>query len=309
MLSRCSLCSYASRCRQRAIHYEPESINNLSYLNFSAHSLIRAYFNSTLISSIDVQRISDSTNKLDLYSDDTRKLQSILSIDVEKKTSAAIDALQTHEPKLKQQTSLSIPKYNKDLILLFFFLIPNPSQLHTVALFAYNIYDTLNQSWFFSKPIIQSFPSAYQIVSMTSKSIELITKSQRPCQLILFDEQEKLVLFEQLALASDSEYIDQCLILLSASENAILLDYPPDVIQMDRFFRSHPLSNKTKDQIEQELYERYQSSGDSNKKTFTKTELAQKLRLLNEKEQEKARLTLIGLPCLICLHTGTVVFC
>ncbi|CAF1588097.1 unnamed protein product, partial [Rotaria sordida] len=36
--------------------------------------------------------------------------------------------------------------------------------------------------------------------------------SQRPCQIILFDEQERTVLFEQLALGSDNEQIEQCLI-------------------------------------------------------------------------------------------------
>ncbi|CAF1163663.1 unnamed protein product [Rotaria sordida] len=306
MLPRCSLCSYAPRCRQRAIYYEPESINNLSYLSSSAHSLIYSFFHSTLFSSINLKHLFDQSNKDDLYSDDKRKLQNILSINVEDKTSAVIKALQTHEPQLKQQTSLLIPKQNNDLILLFYFLISNPSQLHSVALFAYNIYDTFNQSWVSSKPIIQSYPSPYQIVSMISQSLEFKEKSQRPCQIILFDEQEKLNLFEQLTLASDSEYIDQCLILLSSSENAILLDYPPDIIQTDRFFRSHPLSNVKKDEIEQELYERYGSSGDdnNNNKKLTKKELSQQLRLLNEKEQEKTRQTLIGLPCLICLHTA-----
>ncbi|CAF4377402.1 unnamed protein product [Rotaria sp. Silwood2] len=302
MLPRCSLCSYAPRCRQRAIYYEPNSINNLSYLPSSAHSLIYSFFHSTWLSPIDLKHLFDQSNQDDPYSDDKKKLESILSINPEDKTSAVIKALQTHEPQLKRQTSLLIPKKNNDLILLFFFLIPNPSQLHSVALFAYNIYDTLNQSWFSSKPSIQSYPSPYQIVSMISQSLEF--KSQRPCQIVLFDEQEKSILFEQLTLASDSEYIDQCLILLSSSENAILLDYPPDVIQTDRFFRSHPLSNVTKDEIEQELYERYGSSGDNSNKKPSKVELAQQLRQLNEKEQEKARQTLIGLPCLICLHTA-----
>ncbi|CAF3516523.1 unnamed protein product [Rotaria sp. Silwood1] len=304
MLPRCSLCSYAPRCRQRAIYYEPESINNLSYLPSSAHSLVHSFFHSTLLSSIDLKHLFDQSNKDSLYSDDKRKLESILSINAEDKTSAVIKALETHEPQLKQQTSLLIPKKNNDLILLFYFLIPNPSQLHSVALFAYNIYDTFNQSWFLSKPIIQSYPSPYQIVDMISQSLKFREKYRRPCQIILFDEQEKSILFEQLTLASDSEYIDQCLILLSSSENAILLDYPPDVIQTDRFFRSHPLSNVTKYEIEQELYERYGSSGNNSNKKPTKTELAQQLRQLNEKEQEKARQTLIGLPCLICLHTA-----
>ncbi|CAF2060799.1 unnamed protein product [Rotaria magnacalcarata] len=305
MLPRCSLCSYAPRCRQRAIYFEPESINNLSYLTSSSHSLIYTFFHSTLYSSIDLKQIFIDSHGDDLYSEDRRKLQSILFINAEDKTSAVLKALETHEPQLKQQTSLLIPKKNKDLILLFMLLIPDPSQLHSVALFAYNLYDSLNQSWFFSVPIIQSYPTSYQIVSMISQSLEFDGKFQRPCQIVLFDEQEKTILFEQLTLASDSENINQCLILLSSSENAILLDYPPDVIQTDRFFRTHPLSNVSKDAIEQELYERYGSSGDNdNDKKPTKTELAQQLRRLNEKEQEIARKTLIGLPFLVCLHTA-----
>ncbi|CAF4321067.1 unnamed protein product, partial [Rotaria sordida] len=101
-----------------------------------------------------------------------------------------------------------------------------------------------------------------------------------------------------------NEQIEQCLILLQSSENAILLNYPPDVIQTDRLFRSHPLSNVSKDEIKQELYERYGSSGNNNNNKPTKAELTQQLRQLNEKEQEKARQTLIGLPCFICLHTA-----
>jgi len=308
MLPRCSLCPFASRCRQRAMNNEPNSINNLSYLTPSIHSLIYSFFQSTLISSIDLKLIFNQLNNDEIYSDEKIKLQRILSINTEDKTSALVKALQTHQPQLKQQTSLLIPKLNKDLILLFIFLIPNPSKLHSVALFAYNIYDTSNQSWFSSQPIIQLNPSPSQIVSIIAQSLEeLKQKCSRPCQIVLFDEQEKTVLFEQLTLASDSEYIGQCLVLLSSSENAILLDYPPDVIQTDRLFRSHPLSNVSKDKIEQELNERYGASGDNNKKT-TKIELAQQLRQLNDSEQEKARQTLIGLPCLICLHTGSFLF-
>ncbi|CAF3400715.1 unnamed protein product [Rotaria socialis] len=304
MLPRCSHCSYSPRCRQRAIYHEPESINNLSYLPSSAHSLIYSLFHSTLISSIDLNHLLDQSNKDSCFSDDKTKLQNILSINSEDKTSAAIKALENHEPQLKQQTSLLIPKKNKDLILIFIFLIPNPSQLHSVALLACNVFNTYNQSWFYSKPFIQLYPSPYQIVSVISQSLELAKKSERPCQIILFDEQEKIILFEQLTIASDSEYIDQCLILLSSSENAILLDYPPDIIQTDRFFRSHPLSNTPKHEIEEELYERYGSLGGNSNERPTKTQLAQHLRLLNGIEQEKTRKMLIGLPCLICLHTA-----
>jgi hypothetical protein len=304
MLPRCSVCSFAPRCRQRAIYHEPESINNLSYLTPSSHSLIRSFFHSSFYSSIDLQLILNPSNTDDLHSNDQRKLQKILSLDTKKQTSAVIEALETHDPQLKQQTSLLIPKLNKDLILLFIFLIPNRSQLHSIALFAYNIYDTSNQSWFSSQPIIQTYPSSYQIVSIIAQSLEkLKQKSQRPCQIVLFDEQEKTNLFEQLTLASDSEFISQCLILLRSSENAILLDHPPDIIQTDRLYRSHPLSNVTQDEIEQELHERYGSST-----ATTKTELTQQLRQLNDKEQQKARETLIGLPCLISLHTGSLDF-
>jgi hypothetical protein len=219
MLPRCSVCSFAPRCRQRAIYHEPESINNLSYLTPSSHSLIRSFFHSSFYSSIDLQLILNPSNTDDLHSNDQRKLQKILSLDTKKQTSAVIEALETHDPQLKQQTSLLIPKSNKDLILLFIFLIPNRSQLHSIALFAYNIYDTSNQSWFSSQPIIQTYPSSYQIVSIIAQSLEkLKQKSQRPCQIVLFDEQEKTNLFEQLTLASDSEFISQCLILLRSSE-------------------------------------------------------------------------------------------
>ncbi|CAF4027514.1 unnamed protein product [Rotaria sordida] len=305
MLPRCSLCPFASRCRQRAILHEPESINNLSYLTPSAHSLIQSFFHSSLLSSINIQLILDHSNNDDHYSNDKMRLKRILSINIEDKTSAVIQALQTHEPQLKQQSSLLIPKQNNDLILLFIFLIPDPSKLHSVALFSYNIYDISNQSWFSSKPIIQTYPSPSQVVSIMAQSLGKLRQwSQRPCQIILFDEQERTVLFEQLALGSDNEQIEQCLILLQSSENAILLNYPPDVIQTDRLFRSHPLSNVSKDEIKQELYERYGSSGNNNNNKPTKAELTQQLRQLNEKEQEKARQTLIGLLCFICLHTA-----
>ena len=309
MLARCSLCCFASHCRQRAIDQEPESINNLSYLTLSAHFLIRSVFQTTSISLIDLKRIDYLSNRAELCSDDKRKLENILSINTKDKTSAAIKALQTRQPQLKHQTSLLIPKQNNHLILLFLFLIPNPSQLHSVLLFAYNLYDNYKRSWFYSTPIVQSCPSAYEIVSMLSQVLELKETSQYPCQIILFDEKEKMTLFEQLTLASDSKFIDQCLVLLSSSENAILLDHPPDVIQTDRFFRSHPLSNVTKDEIEEELRERYGSSGDHNQNNKpTKIQLAQQLRLLNEKEQEQTRQALIGLPFLICLHTGKLHF-
>jgi len=303
MLPRCSSCSFSSRCRKRAIYDEPESINNLSYLTRSTHSLINSFFHSTLFSSIDLKLLFNEKTNEDFYSDEKIKLQKIFSINSKDKTSAFIKALQTHQPQLKQQTSLLIPKLNKNLILLFIFLIPNPSQLHSVALFAYNIYDTSKQIWFFSQPIIQINPKSSEIVSMIGQSLEKLRENSLcPCQIVLFDEQEKLILFEQLILASDSQYISQCLILLSSSENAILLDHPPDVIQTDRLFRSHPLSNLPKHQIEQELYQRYGSYYNNNKST--KKELTQQLRQLNEQEQEKTRQNLVGLPCLISLHTG-----
>jgi hypothetical protein len=235
------------------------------------------------------------------------KLQKILAVNRKTKKSAVLEALETHDPQLKQHTSLLIPKLNKDLILLFIFLIPNPSQLHSIALFAYNIYDMSNKSWFSSEPMIQTYPSSSQIVCLIAQSLEEVReKYQRPCQIVLFDEQEKQNLFEQLSLASDNQYINQCLVLLRSSENAILLDHPPDVIQTDRLFRSHPLSNVTKEEIEQELSFRYGESKDNNKNT--KTELAQQLRQLNDNEQQIARQTLIGLPCLISLHTGQLFF-
>ncbi len=304
MLPRCSLCSFASRCRQRAIYHEPESINNLSYLTRSIHSLISSFFHSTFFSSIDLKHFLNEINHEDFHSDEKIKLQKILSINSDNKTSAFIQALQTHEPQLKQQTSFLIPKLNENLILLFIFLIPNPTQLHSIALFSYNIYDISKQIWFSSQPIIQIYPKPSEIISLIAQSLEKVREySLRPCQIVLFDEQEKFNLFEQLTLASDNEYISQCLILLSSSENAILLEHPPDVIQTDRLFRSHPLSNVTKDKIEQELYQRYGSFNNNNNKS-TKKELEQQLKQLNDKEQEKARQNLIGLPCLISLHTG-----
>ncbi|UJR29914.1 hypothetical protein I4U23_017462 [Adineta vaga] len=306
MLPRCSLCSFASRCRQRAKHDEPESINNLSYLTRTNHSLIHSFFQSTLLSSLDLDILFNSvnTNNDEIFSDEKLKLQRILSIDTKDRTSAVIKALQTHQPQLKPQTSFLIPKINDNLLLLFLFLIPNPSQLHSVTLFAWNIYDMFDQTWFHSSPCIQTYPSPTQIISMIAQALdEVRIKSGRPCQIILFDEQEKTLLLEQLTLASDNESISQCLVLLNSSENAILLDHPPDIIQTDRLFRSHPLSNVKKDQIEQELTERYSSSIDHSRKS-TRIELTQQLRQLNEQEQEKARKTLIGLPCLISLHTA-----
>jgi len=302
MLPRCSLCSFASRCRQRAISNEPESINNISNLTRSTYLLINSFFHTTLYSSINLDLIFNQENNEEFYSDDKIKLQKILSINSNDKTSSFIKALQTHQPQLKQQTSFLIPKLNQNLILLFYFLIPNPSELHSLALFAYNIYDTSKQIWFSFQPIIQIYPKPSEVVSMIGQSLEKLQEySSHPCQIVVFDEQEKTILFEQLTLASDSEYINQCLVLLSSSENAILLEHPPDVIQTDRLFRSHPLSNVTQDEIEQELYQNY---GISNNNQSSKTELTQQLRQLNEQEQEKTRQNLVGLPCLISLHTG-----
>jgi hypothetical protein len=307
MLPRCSTCPFAARCRQRAIRHEPESINNLSYLTPSTHSLLHSFFSSTSFSSIDLNLIFDQTNTDQTHSDEKMKLQRILAIDSADGTSATVKALQTHEPQVKPQTSFLIPKPSEDLLLMFLFVIPNPSQLHSVALFAYNIYDTFDQSWSSSEPTMQSYPSPSQIVSLIAQSLEeLRRRSPRPCQIVLFDEQERSVLFDQLTLASDNECINQCLVLLSSSQNAIRLDHPPDVIQTDRVFRSHPLSNVNKGDIEQELNDRYGISDDRKKKS-TKVELAQQLRQLNDKEQESARQTLIGLPCLISLHTGSLI--
>ncbi|CAF5137046.1 unnamed protein product, partial [Rotaria sp. Silwood1] len=90
--------------------------------------------------------------------------------------------------------------------------------------------------------MIQINPSSSQIISIIAQALEKLRQQfQRPCQIILFVEQERTVLFEQLILASDNEQIEQCLILLQSSENAILLSYPPDIIQTDRLFCSHPL--------------------------------------------------------------------
>ena len=304
MLPRCSLCPYVSRCRQRALHDEPESLNNLSYLTRTNYSLIHSFFRSTSASSIDLNLILDELNTNEIYSNEKAKLQQILSIDPKEKTSAVIQALQTREPQLKNQTSLLIPKINPDLILLFLFLIPNPSQLHSVALFAYNIYDMFNQTWSSSQPIVRTYPSPSQIVCLIAEAFDQLRRtSQRPCQIVLFDEQERTALFEHLTLASDCDLIGDCLVLLSSSENAILLDHPPDVIQQDRLFRSHPLSNVKKDEIEQELSDRYGLVVDKTK-TISKLELAQQLRQLNNQEQEDARQNLVGLPCLISLHTG-----
>ncbi|CAF3378694.1 unnamed protein product, partial [Rotaria sp. Silwood2] len=261
-------------------------INDIGEIWLPTHLLIRSFFHSSLFSSINIQRILDHSNNDNYYSDDKIKLQRILPINTKDKTSTVIQALQTHELQLKQQSSLLILKQNNDLILLFIVLIPDPSQFHSVALFAYNIYDISNQSWFSIEPIIQTYPSPSQMVSIIAQSLgELRQQSQRPCQIILFDEQERTILFEQLTLASDNEQIEQCLILLKSSENAILLHHPPDVIQTDQ------------------LYERHDSSSNYNKKS-TKAELVQQLRQLNEGKQEKARQNLIRLPCLICLHTA-----
>ncbi|CAF1397039.1 unnamed protein product [Adineta ricciae] len=304
MLPRCSLCPYVSRCRQRALHDKPESLNNLSYLTRTDHSLIHSFFRSTSASSIDLNLILDELNTNEIYSSEKARLQQILAIDPKEKKSALIEALQTREPQLKSRTSFLIPKINQDLILLFLFLIPNPSQLHSVALFAYNIYDMFNQTWFSSQPIVQTYPSPSQVVCLIAEAFDQLRRtSSRPCQIVLFDEQERTALFEQLTLASDCDLIGDCLVLLSSSENAILLDYPPDVIQQDRLFRSHPLSNVKKDDIEQELNDRYGLIVDKTK-TTSKLELAQQLRQLNNQEQEDARRNLVGLPCLISLHTA-----
>lgn len=304
MLSRCSMCPFISHCRQRAISDESESINNLSYLTRSNYSLINSFFHSTYLSSINLELILNETNNEDFHSDEKMKLQKIFSIDPITKTSSFIKALQTHQPQLKQQTSLLIPKLNENLILLFIFLIPNPSELNSLALFSYNIYDISKQTWFYSQSIIKIYPKPSEIVSILGQALDKLRQySSRPCQIILFDEQEKLNLFEQLTLASDNEYISQCLVLLGSSENAILLEYPPDIIQTDRLFRSHALSKLSQDKIEEELYQCY---GESNNK-LNKKELTQQLRVLNEKEQEQTRENLVGLPCLISLHTGFII--
>ena len=297
MLPRCSMCYFASRCRQRAIYTEPTSINNLSYLTRSNYSLIRSFFGTTDVSSMDLQLLLDPID-----SEDQRRLQEIFQLNPKDHSSQLIKAIDTHEPQLKDQTSFLIPKFNENLLLLVLFIIPNPSRLHSLTLFASNIYDLSKQNWFFSEPIVRLSPKPSEVVLLIAEGLEKLREfSPRPCQIILFDEQEKLNLFEQLTLASDNEHIDRCLTLLSSSENAILLDHPPDVIQTDRFYRSHPLSNIPKDQIKDELIQRY---GSMNNNQTTKAELTQQLKQLNDKEQETTRENLIGLPALISLHTG-----
>jgi hypothetical protein len=81
-----------------------------------------------------------------------------------------LKALQTHEPQLKQQTSLLIPKINENSVLLFMFIMADPSELHSIALFSYNIYDTSKRSWFYSQPIIEKYLTSSQIVLLISQS-------------------------------------------------------------------------------------------------------------------------------------------
>ena len=304
MLPRCALCSFASRCRQRAIYNEPQSINNLSYLSRSIHALIRSFFGSTDLSSMNIEFLHDPSRQ----SDDQKKLREIFLINPQDHSSRLIQAIETHEPQMKDQRSFLIPKMANDLLVLFLFLIPNPSRLHSLALFASNIYDMSKQRWLSSEPLIRTYPTAWDVVLLIGQSLDKLRENcSRPCQIVLFDENEKTNLFEQFTLASDSEHIHRCLTLLSSSENAILLDYPPDVIQTDRFYRSHPLAKISKEQIEEELFERYGSSNNNNDR-LTKTELTQQLKQLNDKEQEQTRENLIGLPTLISLHTGQTYF-
>ena len=135
MLPRCSNCLFSSHCRKRAQINEPLSINNLSNLTRSTHLLLNKYFNSKsfLLNNFE-----------NFHSDEKIKLQKLLSINLNDKTSSLINALQTHKPQLKQQTSLLIPKINQNLIILCILLIPNPFELHSVSLFSYNIYDLYN---------------------------------------------------------------------------------------------------------------------------------------------------------------------
>ena len=307
MMPRCSLCPFTSRCRQRAKEVEPHSINNLSYLTWSAHASIHSFFHSSSLSSTDLQRTFDCSRGDSSHSDDQTKLQKVLSINTVDGTSAALRALQTGEPQSKPQSSFLLPKLDENLLLLFLVVLPNPSRLHSLALVTYNIYDTSNHSWFHERPVSEVHPTPSQVVSLIAQSLrELKQNSAHLCQLVMFDEQERVQLFEQLSLASDHEQIDQCLLLWSSSENGILLDRPPDIIQSDRVFRAHPLSQLKKHELEEELDERYGSAGHTRDSTakVTRTELAQQLGQLNERQQREARETLVGLPFLICLHTG-----
>jgi len=231
MLARCSFCSFVSHCRRRAIRDDEKSINNLSYFNRSNYLLIKSFFQSTFYPDFDLERLFNGQQ-----SEDHLKLQKLLSIDFQTKTSRVIEALRTHQPQLKQQTSLLIPKFHSNLILIVLFLVPNPSQLHSLTSFAANIYNFSTETWFYSDSITVEYPKPSDIVSLLSQLLR--QAGEQPCQILVFDEQEKAMLFEQLTLASDDEHINECLVLLSSSENAILLEHPPDVLQTDRVFAS-----------------------------------------------------------------------
>ena len=291
MLPRCALCSFAGRCRQRARDKEPTSINNLAYLTPSVHRLVR--------SAGDLQRLFETSTEDDLPSDERMKYQKILSINPQTGESALIAALRTRQPQLKSSSSPLIPRATSNLRLLFILILPNPSRLYSLTLFAYNIFEMSNQSWLHSQAIVESSPSSSKIVSLVARALGEL---RGECQIVVFDEQERRALFDQLTLGSDSEEIGQCLALLTSSENAIRLDHPPDIVQADRLFRSHALSSQRKEEIERELLEHYDIS---NEKKANKPELVQQLKQLNEQVQEKARQTLVGLPFLICLHSGT----
>lgn len=290
MLPRCALCSFAGRCRQRARDREATSINNLAYLSPSVHALIR--------SAGDLRDLFESSTNEKLSLDDRMKFQKILSINPETRQSAMIEALRTHQPQLKSFSSSLIPRLTSNLRLLFIFILPNPSRLHSVALFAYNIFDMSDQSWLHSRAMVETYPSSLTIVSLVARALDEL---RGECQIVLFDEQERHVLFEQLTLGSESEQIAECLALLTSTENAIRLDHPPDIVQSDRLFRSHALSTQRKEEIERELFEHYDVQ---NSKRVNRPELVQQLKHLNEQVQEKARQTLVGLPFLICLHSG-----
>ena len=281
MLPRCSTCPFAARCRQRAIESEPNSINNLAYLTPAIHTLIRSLFPR----SVDIQLIFDRLHDDSLCSDDKLKLQRILSVNSNDGSSAALEAIRTRDAQVKQQSSLLIPKENKQMIQLFIILFPDPSIIYTVALLAYNIYDMNKNSWVFSTPIIELQPSADKVVSIIAQSLKkLQTLSDRACQVVVFDERERTILLDQLTLASDNEQISECLPLLCSTDSVLYLNDQSNASEIDSI---SDINN------------------DENDKKAGKTRSAKPLKQLKENEQEYAKETHIGLPYLISLHSGT----
>ena len=307
LLPRCSVCSFSTYCRQK-VRDERHSINNLSYLSASSHLLLNSYFPSSNITDDDLQRVLDrfDHNQIDRDPSERIKLEKILSVNKITRKSIAIESLKTIEPQLKLMRSPYLAKPTANLFLLFFCLIPNPSQLHSVGAFAYNIFDTEKKKWMNATTSTKRYPSPYDIVSyVTSAMSEIHDLPRSTCQIVLFDEQEHNLLIDQLILGSDDSKINQCLLILTSTQNAILINEPPDLISNDHVFASHSISHLRKDEIIKELKERHNLDYDNEDgKTIKRDELLKILKENNDRRQRVARENLTGLPYLICLHSS-----